>query len=168
MTTQAVHACQILPPTLEMLRERLTFVIQCRDIHFKDVTVVEHLMKTYAVMHFCSKMSAAYEDSQKIKTEIVNSLLAYTQPNPEDQESVYKSLWTHLIKEVIQFTLTSPSTSPQLKDLLIRVCLQLADLAPNMTLVVSKAVMDLILDEGLSSLGLGTTTLSIYYLFSDS
>lgn len=41
----------------------------------------------------------------------------------------------------------APSSFPQLSDLLIRVCLQLADLAPNMTLLISKTLSDLLTNE---------------------
>lgn len=41
----------------------------------------------------------------------------------------------------------APSSFPQLSDLLTRVCLQLADLAPNMTLLISKTLSDLLTNE---------------------
>lgn len=39
------------------------------------------------------------------------------------------------------------SSFPQLSDLLTRVCLQLSDLAPNMTLLISKTLSDLLTNE---------------------
>lgn len=41
----------------------------------------------------------------------------------------------------------APSSFPQLSDLLTRVCLQLADLAPNMTLLITKTLSDLLINE---------------------
>lgn len=43
------------------------------------------------------------------------------------------------------------SSFPQLSELLTRVCLQLADLAPNMTLLISKTLSDLLINEWASA-----------------
>lgn len=45
----------------------------------------------------------------------------------------------------------APTSYPQLSDLLTRVCLQLADLAPNMTLLISKTLTDLLYSEWTSA-----------------
>lgn len=226
MTMQAVHTCQIILPTIRILREMLTFVIQCRDTEFKDLTAIEHLMRTYCLMHYFPELSQAYDEAQKVKSEIIKTLLAYTQPHQQDQETIHKSLWTQMIHEVIKSILSGPSTFipglqafaellplplpvptlkpltqaecqrlvterrlwsahlhpessqlieliqticpssfPQLSDLLTRVCLQLADLAPNMTLLVSKTIVDLINAEFSNCSGSGTSVLSRYLKF---
>ncbi|XP_055921644.1 protein virilizer isoform X1 [Eupeodes corollae] len=215
MTIQGVHCCQIVLPTLQVLREMLTFGIQCRDVQYKDLTSIEHLMKTYFLMHYIPGTSQAFEESLKIKAEILKILLAYTQPNEEDEDLLHKSLWTQMIREVIKAILSGPSTFipglqvlaellplplplpitgqlqdsqmqrmlterklwsahlhpesdrlalmieticptsfPQLSDLLTRVCLQLADLAPNMTLLVSKTLTEMLCAEGPTGAGL--------------
>lgn len=41
----------------------------------------------------------------------------------------------------------APSSFPQLSDLLTRVCLQLADLAPNMTLLITKTLSEMLTNE---------------------
>ncbi|XP_055371185.1 protein virilizer [Condylostylus longicornis] len=206
MTIQGVHTCQVLLPVVQILREMLTFVIECRDTSFKDVTAIEHLMKTYFLMHYFPERSQAYDDAQKIRAEIIKIFLAYTQPN--EDEHIRGSLWTQMIREVLKCIRSGPSTFipglqvlaellplplpvsvlkalteeetqrlimnrnlwsahlhpesanlseliqtlcpttfPQLSDLLTRVCLQLADLAPNMTLLVSKTICDMIVAE---------------------
>lgn len=215
MTIQGVHCCQIVLPTLQVLREMLTFGIQCRDVQYKDLTAIEHVMKTYFLMHYIPSTSQAYDEALKIKAEILKILLAYTQPNEEDEDLLHKSLWTQMIREVIKVIISGPSTFipglqvlaellplplplpisgklqdsqmqrmiterklwsahlhpesdrlalmieticpasfPQLSDLLTRVCLQLADLAPNMTLLVSKTLVEMLCTEGPNGPGL--------------
>lgn len=62
---------------------------------------------------------------------------------------------SHSITELIQ-TL-SPSSYTQLSVLLTRVCLQLSDLGPNMSLVVAKSVVDLILGLQLAANGVASS-----------
>ncbi|XP_065370485.1 protein virilizer [Calliphora vicina] len=214
MTIQGIHCCQIILPTLQVMREMLSFAIQCRDVEFKDLTAIDHLMRTYYLMHFFPATSPAASEVAKAKYEIVQTLLAYTQPNEQDEELLHKSLWTQMIREILKNidgpstfipgllvlaellplplplhlpvvdpsgnseTLKgqaqhlirerkiwsahlhpqgaqiarliegmAPSSFPQLSDLLTRVCLQLADLAPNMTLLISKTLSDLMTSE---------------------
>ncbi|XP_073848870.1 VIR_N domain-containing protein [Musca autumnalis] len=214
MTIQGIHCCQIILPTLQILREMLSFAIQCRDAEFKDLTAIDHLMRTYYLMHYFPSNSPAAAEVEKSKYEIIQTLLAYTQPNEQHEELLHKSLWTQMIREILknidspstfipgllvlaellplplpvplpqsdatpngeslktkaQRLLTerklwsahlhpqgsqisrlieamAPSSFPQLSDLLTRVCLQLADLASNMTLLISKTFSDLLCHE---------------------
>ncbi|CRK91162.1 CLUMA_CG004847, isoform A, partial [Clunio marinus] len=55
---------------------------------------------------------------------------------------------SHLLTEMIQTFCTSSSV--ELFNILLRVCVQLSDLAPNMTLLVAKSVVDMILGEPLA------------------
>ncbi|KAI8128820.1 Protein virilizer [Lucilia cuprina] len=214
MTLQGIHCCQIILPTLQVMREMLSFAIQCRDVEFKDLTAIDHLMRTYYLMHFFPVTSPAAGEVAKAKYEIIQTLLAYTQPNEQDEELLHKSLWTQMIREILKnidgpstfipgllvlaellplplplplplmnpssnaeslksqaqhlirerkiwsahlhpqgaqiarlIEAMAPSSFPQLSDLLTRVCLQLADLAPNMTLLISKTLTDLLTNE---------------------
>ncbi|KAL9875673.1 VIR_N domain-containing protein isoform 2-T2 [Glossina fuscipes fuscipes] len=214
MTLQGLHCCQIILPTLQIMREMLSFAIQCRDADFKDLTAIDHLMKTYNLLHYFPKGSQAAIEVESAKQEIIQTFLAYTQPNEQDEESLHKSLWTQMIREVLKnidspasfipgllvlaellplplpaplptsnsqissYTLKTqaqrliterklwsahlhpqsaqiarlveniaPTSFPQLSDLLARTCLQLSDLAPNMTLLISKTLSDLLTAE---------------------
>uniref|UniRef100_A0A1B0GBW1 Virilizer N-terminal domain-containing protein n=1 Tax=Glossina morsitans morsitans TaxID=37546 RepID=A0A1B0GBW1_GLOMM len=214
MTLQGLHCCQIILPTLQVMREMLSFAIQCRDADFKDLTAIDHLMRTYNLLHYFPKGSQAANEVESAKQEIIQTLLAYTQPNEQDEESLHKSLWTQMIREVLKnidspasfipglmvlaellplplpaplstsdsqissYTLKTqaqrliterklwsahlhpqsaqiarlveniaPTSFPQLSDLLARTCLQLSDLAPNMTLLISKTLSDLLTTE---------------------
>lgn len=65
---------------------------------------------------------------------------------------------SHLITEMIQTFCTSSTTD--LFQVTYRVCVQLSDLAPNMTLLVAKAVVETIVAEPLEKGGEGTIGLS--------
>lgn len=216
LTHQGSLATQILLPTIEILRKMLTYVIDCRNTEFKDLTAIEPILKTYTLINYVPMQSTAAEDAQQIQNEIVKTLMAYTQPTPVsgvDTESVHKSLWTQMIGELCKYIMSGPYTfmagltllmhllpiplpiltrrtltsaeqarlvterqlwsahlHPQsilisemiqslcissyspLLDLLARVIGQLADLAPNMSLLATKAIIDLLLEDGSSSI----------------
>ena len=109
MTIQGVHCCQIILPALQVMREMLSFAIQCRDVEFKDLTAIDHLMRTYYLMHYFPESSPAAIEVEKSKYEIIQTLLAYTQPNEQDEELLHKSLWTQMIREILK-NIDGPST----------------------------------------------------------
>lgn len=109
MTIQGIYCCQIIMPTLQIMREMLSFAIQCRDVEFKDLTAIDHLMRTYYLMHYFPSNSPAAGEVIKAKHEIIQTLLAYTQPNEQDEELLHKSLWTQMIREILK-NIDSPST----------------------------------------------------------
>ncbi|XP_036331689.1 protein virilizer-like [Rhagoletis pomonella] len=209
VTLQGLHCCQIILPALQVLRAMLSYAIQCRDVEFKDLTAIDHLMKAYFLLHYFPSSSHAALEIAQAKQEIIQILLAYTQPNEQDEESLHKSLWTQMIREILKnidgpatfipglhvlaellplplpiplpadsqlpetqtqrliterklwsahlhpqsaqiaklIETIAPSTFPPLVDLMTKVCLQLADLAPNMTLLISKTLSDLLCAE---------------------
>lgn len=65
---------------------------------------------------------------------------------------------SHLISDMIQTFCTS--SSEDLFQIIYKVCIQLSDLAPNMTLLVSKAVVDMVLLEPLANNVEGTMLLA--------
>ena len=65
---------------------------------------------------------------------------------------------SHLITEMIQTFCTS--STPDLYQMIYRVCVQLSDLAPNMTLLVTKSVVDMIIAEPLDKNNEGTVGMS--------
>lgn len=213
---QGQQLVQIVLPTIEILRKMLTYVIDCRNTEFKDLTAIEPLLKTYTLVSYIPAQSIAGDDAQRIQKEITQILMAYTQPTSTDgvdTETVHKSLWSQVIGELCKYIMIGPYTilpgltifsqllpvplpvltkhsltlaqqnrliterqlwsaylHPQsielsemiqslcissyapLIDSLSRVLGQLADLAPNMALLVTKAVADLLLTDGTSSI----------------
>lgn len=219
---------QILLPTIEILRKMLTYVIDCRNTEYKDLTAIEPLLKSYALVSYVPAQSNVANDAQRIQNEIIKTLMAYTQPTPAngvDTESIHKSLWSQMIGELCKYITNGPHTilpalsifsqmlpiplpvltkepltnaqqnrliterqlwsahlHPQsieisemirslcissyapLIDLLSRVLAQLSDLAPNMALLVTKAVTDLLLSDGSSSIQ-SAGTLHCHHIF---
>lgn len=215
-TTQGLLLVQVLLPTIEIIRRMLTFVILARNVDFKDLTAIEPLLRTFALVNAIPDRGIAYNDAQKIETEIIRTLLAYTQPratNGFDTANIHKSLWTLMIGELLKYVVTGPycfipglsvfsellplplpiptkepfdekevsqliterqmwsahlhsqsnaitemiqttclSSNAEILIILCRVALQLSDLAPNMTLLVSKAISELIVNEPLGTI----------------
>lgn len=207
---------QILLPTIQILRKMLTYVIDCRNTDYKDLTTIEPLLKAYTLVSYVPGQSMNANDAQQIQNEIIKTLMAYTQPTPiegVDTESIHKSLWTQMIGEICKYILSGPytilpgltilsqllpvplpiltrhpltlneqnrlitkrqlwsahlhpqsneisdliqalcvSSYPPLVDLLCRTLGQMSDLAPNMALVVTKAVAELLLNDGSASI----------------
>uniref|UniRef100_A0A336KWE5 CSON001274 protein n=1 Tax=Culicoides sonorensis TaxID=179676 RepID=A0A336KWE5_CULSO len=216
VTTQGLYLIQVLYPTIEIIQRILTFVIKSRNVEFKDLTAIEPLLKTFALVNAIPDRGIAYNDAQKIAGEIIKTLLAYTQPQAEDgfdTSNIHKSLWTLMIGELLKYIVSGPycfipgllvfsellplplpiptkepfddkevtqliterqmwsahlhsqsnaitemiqttvvSSNPEILIILCRVALQLSDLAPNMTLLVSKAISDLITNEPLTGI----------------
>ncbi|KAH8333410.1 hypothetical protein KR074_001811 [Drosophila pseudoananassae] len=228
MTIQGVHCCQIMLPTLQILRELLSYAILCRDGTYKDLTAIDHLVKVYYLLYYYPTRCQAGAEVEQCKMEVVQTLLAYTQPNEQDEESLHKSLWTLMVREVLknidgpahfipglkllaellplplpmpqplcdqlkqqhkQRLITerklwsahlhpqsgqiaklvealAPSSFPQLSEMLQRVCMQLSDLAPNMTLLIAKTITELLCNEYQTSNCIPTTNLERLLRFS--
>ncbi|XP_058835151.1 protein virilizer [Topomyia yanbarensis] len=229
---QGVLLTQILTPLILILRKLMTYLIECRNTEFKDLTVIEPLLRTYALMQSVPVSAAAINDAREIQKDIIRILLTFTQPTPTDgldTNNIHKSLWTQMIGELIKFILYGPNyfipgllvfsellplplpiqcrqeltpieisklvnerqlwsahlhpQSPSITEMIqticpssytpllvifSRVCLQLSDLAPNMTLLISKAITDLILQEPLLPGGLASTAHARLFSFLGS
>uniref|UniRef100_A0A182K2F4 Virilizer N-terminal domain-containing protein n=1 Tax=Anopheles christyi TaxID=43041 RepID=A0A182K2F4_9DIPT len=219
---QGVLLTQLLCPLVYILRKLVTYLIECRNTEFRDLTLIEPLLRTYTLMQCVPSVAAAGPDARQVQRETVRILLAYTQPTPPeglDTNNVHRSLWTQMVGELVRFTLAGPNyflpgllvfsellplplpihcrqpltqaelsrliqerqlwsahlhpQSPAIGELiqtlctssytpmlavLSRVCLQLSDLAPNMTLLISKSLADLIVQEQLLPCGLASTS----------
>lgn len=211
---QGVSLLHIVHPIIQILQKMLVQVIRVRNVEFKDVTAIETLMKTYALMNGIHPRCSSFKEAKEVQNRIIKILLTYTQsltPDGMTTTNIHKSLWTQMIGEVIKYTLNGPchfipglmvlsellplplpvpiqcselsrceghrliterqlwsahlhpqsmliteiiqsfcsSSSSALLRMINRVCVQLSDLAPNMTLLVSKAVVEAILAEPL-------------------
>lgn len=50
---------------------------------------------------------------KKVQNDIIETLLAYTQPalsSTESEEALSKSLWTKMVSEVLKYTVVGPNT----------------------------------------------------------
>ncbi|XP_055639184.1 protein virilizer [Toxorhynchites rutilus septentrionalis] len=229
---QGVLLTQILTPLVQILRKVMTYLIECRNTEFKDLSVIEPLLKTYALMQSVPVGAAAIGDAREIQKDIIKILLTFTQPTPTDgldTNNIHKSLWTQMVGELVKFILYGPNyfipgllvfsellplplpvqcrheltpveisklinerqlwsahlhpQSPAITEMIqticpssytpllvifSRVCLQLSDLAPNMTLLISKAITDLIVQETLLPGGLASTSHARLFSFLGS
>lgn len=112
-SVQGVAAIHILLPTIELLRRMISYVVEARNTEYKDLTAIELLLKTYTLMSHIPSQSLIVIDASYIQNEIVQTLMAYTQPtliDCVDTESIHKSLWTQMIAELCKYTLTGPYT----------------------------------------------------------
>ncbi|XP_001660468.2 protein virilizer [Aedes aegypti] len=229
---QGILLTQILTPLIQVLRKLMTYLIECRNTEFKDLTVIEPLLRTYALMQSVPPTATAINDAREIQKDIIKILLAFTQPTPMDgldTNNIHKSLWTQMVGELIKFILFGPNyfipgllvfsellplplpiqcrqeltpveinklvnerqlwsahlhpQSPSITEMIqticpssytpllvifSRVCLQLSDLAPNMTLLISKAITDLIVQEPLLPGNLASTSHARLFSFLGS
>lgn len=111
---QGATLVSFILPAIQLVRRMLTYVIHCRNTEFKDLSSVPVLLQTYSLMHAFPASALAYVDSQRVCREIVETLLAYTQPissTPSSEtEALNKSLWTMMMAEVVKFVTTGPYT----------------------------------------------------------
>ena len=99
----------IIQPVIATLRRILEFVISCRDTEFRDLTVVGALLRTYTLLAVVPATSVYYTQARNTSLELVQCLLAFTQPNVDlDKNNVGKSLWSLMMQEVITYVTSSP------------------------------------------------------------
>uniref|UniRef100_A0A1B0FFM8 Uncharacterized protein n=1 Tax=Glossina morsitans morsitans TaxID=37546 RepID=A0A1B0FFM8_GLOMM len=65
-TLQELHCCQIILPTIQIMREMLSFAIQCLD-------AIDHLIRTYNLLHYFPKGSQAANEVESAKQEIIKT-----------------------------------------------------------------------------------------------
>uniref|UniRef100_A0A182M0X8 Virilizer N-terminal domain-containing protein n=1 Tax=Anopheles culicifacies TaxID=139723 RepID=A0A182M0X8_9DIPT len=109
---QGVLLTQLLCPLVYILRKLVTYLIECRNTEFRDLTLIEPLLRTYTLMQCVPIHSAAGCDARQVQREVVRILLAYTQPTPPeglDTNNVHRSLWTQMVGELVRFTLAGPN-----------------------------------------------------------
>nr|CAD7263173.1 unnamed protein product [Timema shepardi] len=102
-------------PVIQLIRRMVTYVINCRNTNFKDLTSVPVLLQTFTLMYAFPSSSPWYNDAQNICKEIIETLLAYTQPVSQapssESDALNKSLWTLMMAEVVKYvTATGPHT----------------------------------------------------------
>ncbi|XP_067142152.1 protein virilizer homolog isoform X2 [Centruroides vittatus] len=110
---QGIFVIAICKPVVILLQFMLQYLIYCRGAEFKDLTAVPVLLRTHLLMSLIPMSSFFYAVTQQVQSEIVETLLAYTQPyigSLESEEALSKSLWTKMIQEVLKFLLQSPNT----------------------------------------------------------
>lgn len=99
-------------PAVQLIRRMLTHVIRARNTDFKDLSAVPVLLQAYALMQAVPLNAQANTDALRVCREIIETLLAYTQPisseDSTENEALNKSLWTSMMSEVLKFTSEVP------------------------------------------------------------
>lgn len=111
---QGLSLTSFILPAIQLIRRVLTNVIKCRNTEFKDLTTISVLLQTYTLMQAIPINAHAHSEAQRVCRDIIETLLAYTQPvSPEtssETEALNKSLWTLMMSEVLKYVITSPHT----------------------------------------------------------
>lgn len=103
MSQQGRSLVEIIYPCVILLKQMLTYAIQCRNTNYKDLTAVPILLQTYNLMHSYPMDSPHFLKCAKVKENIVEILLLYTQPISDEiheKDTLNKTLWTLMCKEV--------------------------------------------------------------------
>lgn len=103
----------ILLPTVQLLRQMLMYVINCRNTEFKDLTAIPVLLQTYNLAHSFPPSSIAVFKAREVCREIIDILLVYSQPISDEvseNDSLNKTLWTLMAGEVIKYVTLAPYT----------------------------------------------------------
>jgi hypothetical protein len=111
VSLQGFLVVNVIAPCIELLKHMLTYVIQCRNTNFKDLTVVPVLLQTYSLLNSFPTTSAAYNQAQSACAAIIDTLLVYTQPVSDEiheKDSLNKTLWTLMCGEVIKYVTSAP------------------------------------------------------------
>jgi len=99
----------VIQPVISTLRRILEFVISCRDTEFRDMTVIGALLRTHTLLAVVPASSMYYMQARATSQELVQCLLAFTQPNVDlTKNNVGKSLWSLMMHEVITYVISSP------------------------------------------------------------
>lgn len=112
-TNVSISIANVVNPTVRLLKQMLKYVIQCRNMLFKDLTCVPILLQTYTLVYSFPTSSPVYSSAQDICKEIVETLLVYSQPLSDEineNDSLNKTLWTLMCGEVIKYVFSAPYT----------------------------------------------------------
>lgn len=109
----SINILNVIQPAVRLLKQMLKYVIQCRNMLFKDLTSVSVLLQTYTLVHSFPPSSPVYFKVQEVCKEIIETLLVYTQPLSEqinENDSLNKTLWTLMCGEMIKYIFSAPYT----------------------------------------------------------
>lgn len=113
VSNKGLQLLNIIHPTILLLQKMLSYVIQCRNTNFKDLTTIPVFLHTYNLLNSFPNTSSGYMFAQDIKASIIDNLFVYTQPVSEEvteKDTLNKTLWTQMCGEVIKYVISSPHT----------------------------------------------------------
>jgi len=102
----------LFKPCIDILKHTLLNLMHCRGSDFKDTSTIVPLLKVYSLMLIFPLQSSYHSNSVQICNDVIAILHNYTQLNVninEVEDEVFnKSIWTKMVKEVINFTTLKP------------------------------------------------------------
>ncbi|XP_046569418.1 protein virilizer homolog [Haliotis rubra] len=104
----------ITQPSLSIVKRSIAFVIEGRETEFKDLTALPALFELHTVL--CSvPISVMHSQGiAKIQKDIVDAILAYTQPALNQaaatEEGLAQSLWTMMLTDLLKYAKKLPYT----------------------------------------------------------
>lgn len=113
VSNQGLQIINVVQPCVELLKQMLTYVIQCRNTNFKDLTTIPILLQIYNLLKAFPSSAFAFVRAQKVCKKLIDTLLVYTQPVSEEiheKDSLTKTLWTLMCGEVIKYATIAPYT----------------------------------------------------------
>ncbi|OWF41313.1 Protein virilizer-like [Mizuhopecten yessoensis] len=208
---QIYYHISVIIPTMNMVRAMLASLIQARGVEFHDLNFLPVLFELHTVLCSVPLSSMFLEEVHIIQKEVIDTLMAYTQPEiqqADNEEALSQSLWTKVIKELLKYIVKAPYTylsgllilsellplplplqtkeplsveessrainmrklwsmhlyaaTPQLQEviqllststcqplqhILRRVCWQLSDLSAHIALVITRCVLDIVIES---------------------
>lgn len=113
VSNKGTHLLNMIHLSIVLIQKILSYVIQCRNTNFKDLTTIPVFLHTYNLLNSFPSTSSGYMLAQEIKENIIDTLLVYTQPVSEEvseKDTLNKTLWTQMCGEVIKYVTSSPHT----------------------------------------------------------
>ncbi|ELU02702.1 hypothetical protein CAPTEDRAFT_223433 [Capitella teleta] len=110
---QATVIMGLLKPSLELLKAIMSYLIECRGTEFKDLSILPCLFNLHTVLCSVSNTGTLSPAVQEVQNLITDILMTFTQPAlevKEFEEGLKQSLWSLMMKEVFQYSLTAPYT----------------------------------------------------------
>lgn len=111
---QGSNLMSFIEPCIMLMRRMITYVISVRNTDYKDLTHVNVLIQIFTLMQAFQPNSECFSSFQKVCRDVVETLLAYTQPvaseNATEAETFTKSLWTLMISDVLKYITKSSFT----------------------------------------------------------
>ncbi|KAK4877295.1 hypothetical protein RN001_009801 [Aquatica leii] len=113
VSNQSINIINVIKPCINLLKQMLTYAIQCRNTNYKDLTTVPMLLQTYNLLRTFPSTSPVFFIARKLCEKIIDTILVYTQPISEEineNDSLNKTLWAQMCGEVIKYINLAPYT----------------------------------------------------------
>lgn len=94
---------------LQSLKAVLQLVIRSRDTAFRDLSCLPALLRTFTLLRAVPTTSLHSSQARRAEQELVESLLAFTQPMVDmAKHDVAKTLWSLMVGEVVKYATSCP------------------------------------------------------------